>query len=346
MSESLDALPPGPLRAVAIVGPTASGKSKLALALAERFGRSILCCDSVQVYRGLDIGSAKPSLADRQRVPHELLDLVDPDQPFSAGDYGRLAREQLELGPAILCGGTGLYLRAAGWTHSGQTDEAGAEPRNLDRAGDLSVDLVHAGRRELFEQSWMSREASEQGAVHRALQECDPETAAAIHPGNVVRTLRALWLCELHQEPISAVRKRDPPRALLNLLMIVLDPGVAAVDAAIDRRCEAMLAQGWVAEVEKLVAAGYDARHKAMRSLGYRELLDHVAGSLHARGTGPGASSLEQATRSIKRATRKYARRQRTYFRHQFRDLLPMDRIVHIEHPAACPLDRVEEFLQ
>src|SRR5690606_37768229 len=145
-----------------------------------------------------------------------------------------------------------------------------------------------------------------------------------------VRALRALWLCELHQEPISAVRERDPPRALLNLLVIVLDPGVAAVDAAIDRRCEAMLARGWVAEVENLVAAGYDARHKAMRSLGYRELLDHVENCLHARGTGLQSSSLEQATRSIKRATRKYARRQRTYFRHQFRDLLPMDRIIQV----------------
>ena len=118
--------------------------------------------------------------------------------------------------------------------------------------------------------------------------------------------------------------------------MIVLDPGVAAVDAAIDRRCEAMLTRGWVAEVENLVAAGYDARHKAMRSLGYRELLDHLAGT----------SSLEQATRAIKRATRKYARRQRTYFRHQFQTLLPMDRTVHIEHPSACPMTLVAEFLQ
>lgn len=322
-------------RAVAIVGPTASGKSGLALALAERFGRSILCCDSVQVYRGLDIGSAKPTREERRRVPHELIDLVDPDQVFSAGDYGRLARERLEHGPAILCGGTGLYLRAVGWTHSG-ADEPAAGARNPDRGDE----------REAFEQLWTRREASEQGAVHRALRDRDPETAAGIHPENVVRALRALWLCELHQEPISAVRKRDPPRPRLNLLMIVLDPGVTAVDEAIDRRCEAMLTRGWVTEVENLVAAGYDARHKAMRSLGYRELLDHVVNGLPARGTGLKASSLEQVTQSIKRATRKYARRQRTYFRHQFRDLLPMDRIVHIDHPAACPVARVEEFLR
>ena len=332
-------------RAVAIVGPTASGKSSLALALAERFGRSILCCDSVQVYRKLDIGSAKPCEAERRRVPHELLDLVEPDQLFSAGEYGRLARECLELAPAIFCGGTGLYLRAAGWTHSGigpggdpqvrnHWGEPGAEARNSDRVSDHVDD--HGEQRDSFERAWMEREASEPGAVHRALRERDPETAAPIHPENVVRALRALWLCELHQEPISAVRKRDPPRPLLDILMIVLDPGVAAVDAAIDRRCEAMLTRGWVSEVENLVAAGYDAQHKAMRSLGYRELLDHVTG----------ASSLEQATQAIKRATRKYARRQRTYFRHQFRTLLPMDRIVHIEHPGAVPMALVAEFLQ
>ncbi len=316
MSESaLQELP----RAVAIVGPTAAGKSRLALELGERFGRTILCCDSVQVYRKLDIGSAKPSAEERRRVPHELLDLVDPDQEFSAGDYARRARELLEAGPAIFCGGTGLYLRAAGWTHSG--NEGGGELRNPDRA--------------VFEGVWMDRESSEPGAVHRALQERDPETAEGIHPKNVVRALRALWLCELHQEPVSAVRRRDPPRPALDLLLVVVDPGVAAVDEAIDRRCEAMLTRDWLGEVEKLVAQGYDGRHKAMRSLGYRELLDHLSGK----------GSLEQATSAIKRATRKYARRQRTFFRHQFRDLLHMDRIVYIDQPAACPMARVAEFL-
>ena len=116
--------------------------------------------------------------------------------------------------------------------------------------------------------------------------------------------------------------------------MLVLDPGVEAVDAAIERRCEAMLGAGWVGEVEKLVAHGYDGRYKAMRSLGYRELLECVEGRC----------SLDQARMSIVRATRDYARRQRTYFRHQFRDLLPMERIVSIDHPDACPVARIEDF--
>ncbi|PRP97410.1 tRNA dimethylallyltransferase [Enhygromyxa salina] len=309
-------------RAVAIVGPTAAGKSSLALSLASSLGVPILSCDSVQVYRGLDIGSAKPSADDRARVVHKLLDLVDPDQEFSAGQYGELARAELAGGPAIFCGGTGLYLRAAGWTHSG-------EACSSDRSE------ANEPARVRFETLWMARETSDAGALHRELATRDPETAAGIHPHNLVRALRALWLCEKHEEPISAVRRRDPPRPKLELLMIVLDPGVGGVDAAIERRCEAMLTRGWVAEVEKLLAAGYDARHKAMRSLGYRELVEHIEGRC----------TLNQATTAIKRATRKYARRQRTYFRHQFRGLLPMERIFNIDHPDACPVARVEAFL-
>jgi tRNA dimethylallyltransferase len=326
-------------RAVAIVGPTAAGKSALALTLAERFELPILCCDSVQVYRGLDIGSAKPSAAERRRVRHELLDLVDPDHVFSAGEYARLAREQLERGPAIVCGGTGLYLRAAAWSHSGLDPDS--EARSPDHGAEPGPEpgRDRGAARSAFEDLWMARERQDAGAIHRALSARDPETAAGIHPHNLVRALRGLWLCELHQEPVSAVRRRDPPRPVVDLLLIVVDPGVAAVDAAIDRRCEAMLTRGWLAEVEKLVAAGYDARHLAMRSLGYRELLDHLAG----HGT------LDQTRAAIQSATRKYARRQRTFFRHQFRGLLPMDRIVHIDQPDASHLGhldpRVREFL-
>jgi tRNA dimethylallyltransferase len=327
------------LRALALVGPTASGKSTLALALAESLGSTILCCDSVQVYRGLDIGSAKPGAAERARVAHRMLDLVDPDQEFSAGQYAELALTELtELadhaehgGKAIICGGTGLYLRATGWTHSGDDGfDLAAQSQTQARSSD------HGDERASFEAQWMARESSERGAIHRALVERDPETAQSIHPNNAIRALRALWLCERHGEPISAVRRRDPPRERVELLMLVLDPGVEAVDDAIARRCEAMLAAGWMSEVEKLVAHGYDARHKAMRSLGYRELLEHIEGRC----------SLDQARTAIVRATREYARRQRTYFRHQFRDLVPMERIVHIDHPDACPIARIEDFLR
>jgi tRNA dimethylallyltransferase len=321
------------LRAVAVVGPTASGKSTLALTLAESLGLAILCCDSVQVYRGLDIGSAKPGAAERARVPHRMLDLVDPDQEFSAGQYAEQALTELVQagGSAIVCGGTGLYLRATGWTHSGEDDRA-AQSESQSESQARSSD--HGDERSSFEAQWMGRESSERGAIHRELSQRDPETAQGIHPNNAIRALRALWLCERHGEPISVVRRRDPPRERVELLLLVLDPGVEAVDAAIATRCEAMLAAGWVGEVEKLLARGYDARYKAMRSLGYRELIEHVEGRC----------SLDQARTNIERATREYARRQRTYFRHQFRELMPMERIVHIDHPDACPVALVEDF--
>jgi tRNA dimethylallyltransferase len=321
------------LRALALVGPTASGKSELALTLAESLRLPILCCDSVQVHRGLDIGSAKPSAADRARVPHRMLDLVDPDQEFSAGQYAELALAELAQagGKAIICGGTGLYLRATGWTHSGEDEsDRSAQSESQARSSD------HGDARASFEAIWMARETNERGAIHRELLERDPETAQGIHPNNALRALRALWLCERHGEPISAVRRRDPPRERVELLMLVLDPGVEAVDAAIEARLQAMLDAGWVSEVEMLLARGYDARYKAMRSLGYRELLEHIEGR----------SSLDQARTAIQRATREYARRQRTYFRHQFRELLPMERIIHIDHPDACPVARLEGFLR
>ena len=309
---------------MAVVGPTAAGKSALALSLAERLALPILCCDSVQVYRGLDIGSAKPSAEEQARVPHHGLDLVDPDQEFSAGDYGRAGRQILERGPAVICGGTGLYLRALGWSHSGTGGEEDP-PRNGD----------HGEARSAFEVTWMNRETEAPGAVHAELVRRDAATAAGIHPNNVIRALRALWLCERYGRAVSEVRRADPPSQLVDLLLLVVDPGVEAVDAAISRRCAAMLTRGWLAEVEMLRAHGYDARHKAMRSLGYRELLEHLEGR----------TTLSEAVDAIDRATRKYARRQRTYFRHQFRDL-PLEQIVQIDHPDACPIDMVTAFLQ
>lgn len=341
MSESTGAGARARARALAIVGPTAAGKSALALRLAQQLQLPLLSCDSVQVYRGLDIGSAKASPAERERVRHELIDLVDPDQDFSADDYARLARAQLERGPGIVCGGTGLYLRAAGWSHSG-TDSGRTDSGTGREAGPRSGDHAqaplpdHGPERERFEARWMAEQARETGAIHAELARRDPDTAAAIHPNNVVRSLRALWLCERHRAPISEVRRRDPMRAVLDILMLVVDPGVAAVDAAIEARCEAMLTRGWVAEVEKLLAEGYDGRYKSMRSLGYREVLEYLQGR----------ASLPQTKAAIIRATRKYARRQRTYFRHQFRQLLAMERIVTIAHPDACPTERVTAFLR
>lgn len=302
---------------LAIVGPTAAGKERLGLEVAERLGLPILVCDSVKVYRGLDIGSAKPGPDARARVPHQLLDLVDPDAPFSAGDYARAAWARLEGGPGLFVGGTGFYLRAVGWTVSGHPAE--------------DADPVDDPRRAAFDARWSERDRASPGAAHRALHAVDPETAAEIHPRNLFRTLRALWLCERHGEPVSAVRRRDPPRPRLPLMLVVLDPGPELLEGAVARRLDRMLDAGWLDEVEKLVQAGYDARHKAMRSLGYRQLLDVVEGTC----------ALPEAREAIKIATRQYARRQRLYFRSQ----LPAERIVRISHPDQFPWREVDEFL-
>ncbi len=302
-------------RAVAVVGPTASGKGRLGLELAERFGMDVLVCDSVKVYRGLDIGSAKPTAIARARVPHHLIDLADPDASYSAGDYARAAWDAMSRRRGVFVGGTGFYLRAAAMTSTAQEREDPG-PNAPERVG--------------FEHKWMDRERRQPGTVHRALHATDPETAVGIHPHNLARALRALWLCHLHREPISGVRGRDPPRVRLHLLVLVLDPGPARGDDAIERRVDVMLDAGWLAEVEKLRAAGYDGRHRAMSSLGYKQLLDVVEGQ----------SSLRDARAAIVVATRQYARRQRTYFRHQ---LLGM----RVELAAAqdCPWDRVKSFL-
>jgi tRNA dimethylallyltransferase len=305
----------GPLlRAIALVGPTAAGKSALGLEVAERLGCAITCCDSVQVYRGLDIGSAKPSLADQRRVPHRCLDLVKPDQHFSAGDYARAVETSRGEAPDFFVGGTGFYLRAAAWTLSGEARDA-----PLD-------DPVRAR----FEAEWTAAERATPGTTHRALAARDPETAAQIHPRNFVRTLRALWLCERCGVPVSSVRKHDPPRPKLDLLAVVLDPGQPSLDEAIARRCDKMLAEGFVREVEKLVQAGYDGRFRAMRSLGYKQVLEHVAGN----------ATLSQTREEIIRTTRQYARRQRTFFRNQ----LDPDRTMTIANPNEFPWPQVEQF--
>jgi tRNA dimethylallyltransferase len=307
-------------RVVAVVGPTASGKASLGVRVAQRLRQPILVCDSVKIYRGLDIGSAKPSASVRARVPHHLLDLVDPDETFSAFDYAERALRQIEATGGVLVGGTGFYLRATAWTHT--RVETG------EREGDGRVDDA---RRVTFEASWQAREGDEPGAAWRALAALDPLTADAIHPNNFVRVVRALWLCRIHGGPISRARRADPPQPRVRLLVLVLDPG-PALDARIAQRVDAMLAAGWLAEVEKLREAGYDGRHKAMRSLGYRQMLDVVEGRI----------DLETARQAIVLATRQYARRQRTYFRHQ----IPAEIVFHLTQPDDCPWDRVEAFVR
>jgi tRNA dimethylallyltransferase len=325
------ALPPEAPRVVAFMGPTAAGKAALGREAAGRLGLPVLVCDSVKVYRGLDIGSAKPSPAARAEVRHELLDLVDPDATFSAGDYARLAWPQLAGGRGLFVGGTGFYLRAVAFTHSAGVAGQERSPDDPERCA--------------FEAHWQARERAEPGAVHRALHAVDEATARTIHPRNLVRSLRALWLCECTGGPISAARLVDPPRPRVRLLVVVVEPEPAVLHERMVRRLDHMLATGFLAEVEKLRRAGYDARHKAMRSLGYRELLEVVEGQ----------RSLPAAREAILVATHQYARRQRAYLRTQLGvssggpsggpATFDGPQVIAVRDPALCPWRQIEGFV-
>ncbi|HEY8371000.1 MAG TPA: tRNA (adenosine(37)-N6)-dimethylallyltransferase MiaA [Thermodesulfobacteriota bacterium] len=279
-------------RILAIVGPTASGKTALAIELAERFGLPILGADSLQVYRYLDIGSAKPTPEDRRRAAHYLIDLVDPDEPFTAADYaahGRRVVETLGIGRpggppgALLVGGTGLYVRA------------------LTR-GLIPVPAVGAGVRARIE----AEVAADPAAARARLAAADPETARRLPPADRVRLVRALEILEATGEPPSALRAahRFGDR-VFDVAIAVLDVPVADLDRAIGARVDRMLAAGLVEEVRALHARGYGPWLKPMRALGYRQIGDYLAGRL----------TLAEAAASIKIETRRYAKRQRTWWR-------------------------------
>ncbi len=276
---------------VAIVGPTASGKSALALRLARERGGEIVSCDSLQVYRGLDIGSAKATSAERASVAHHLLDVVDPGETFSAADYARLARVALDGVRArgrlpIVAGGTGLYLRAmlVGLFEGPPRDEA--LRRRLvalaDRFGDERL--------------------------HRLLGRVDPVAAVRIRPQDRVRVVRALEVYRATGRPISEGQRRgSEPLRGYQTLIVGLDPGRLALRAAIEARTRQMLEQGLIEEVRGLVSSGVDPLARPLQAIGYRQALSVLRGEM----------TLEEAEREIVTATLRFAKRQMTWFRHQ-----------------------------
>ena len=281
--------------ALAVVGPTASGKSALALLLAERFCGEIVSCDSMQIYRGMDVGTAKPSAAERKRIPHHMIDVRDPDEPYSAADYGEeaarvandiLARRRLP----IFCGGTGLYLSAA---LTGRHDAAPPSDPAL-RAELLARGETDEGRRELYEE----------------LLTLDPASAAATHENNLRRVVRALEIYRLtgktKSEFDSESRERVP---FFDCLVLGLDfPDRKDLYARIDRRVDEMMKAGLYREAKTLWERGYLAPGTtAGQAIGYRQFLPCFAGE-----TTP-----EAVAEEIKTATRRYAKRQLTWFRAQ-----------------------------
>jgi tRNA dimethylallyltransferase len=280
-------------RLVAIVGPTGSGKSALGLDLAGERGGEIVSCDSLQVYRGLDVGSAKSSAAERARVRHHLVDIRDPDEDFSAADYARLARAAIEdvrdRGRLpILVGGTGLYLRA------------------------LLVGLFEGPSRDVDLRRRLESMADRYGdaRLHRLLRRVDPEAAARIHVHDRLRVVRALEVFRATGRPLSAQRQEGlSPLAGFDTLIVGLDLPRPELRARMEQRTRAMMDGGLVEEVRGLIARGYSPDLRPLHAIGYRQALDVMSGKL----------SIEAALGAIVTDSMQYAKRQRTWFRHQAR---------------------------
>jgi tRNA dimethylallyltransferase len=276
-----------------VVGATATGKSAFALALAEELGGEIVSCDSMQIYRGLDVGTAKPTAAERARVPHHLVDVVDPDEQLSAARWAELADFAIDdirgRGRVpIVVGGTGLYFRALRWG------------------------LVAApARDEALRAELYALEAAEVGALHRRLQAVDPVAAARLAPRDLQRIVRALEVAALSGRPLSEAQAEHAAAAVERhpMRVALLDPRPELVERAIEARTRAMLANGLVDETRRM-RARFGPNAPAFASVGYREVCELLDGAL----------AEEQLEPAIVRATRRYARRQRTWFKKE-RDL-------------------------
>jgi len=276
-------------RLVVVLGPTASGKSALGVHLAEKLGGEILVCDSTQVYRRFDIGTAKVPVAEQHGIPHHLVDLVEPSEIFTAGDYRRCALEVLEdlrsrqMLP-ILTAGTGLYLRA------------------------LLEGLADAPQRSEEIRARLRLKAEQRGPqhLHRVLARLDPEAATRISAADTQKIIRAIELRLLTGKPVSEIHRggRDALQGY-EIIKLGLLPPRAALYARIHARTAAMLAAGWLAEVRALVASGIAPDAKPFQFIGYSQLREHLAGQLTEK----------DAVIQIQQATRRFAKRQLTWFR-------------------------------
>jgi tRNA dimethylallyltransferase len=272
-----------------ICGPTASGKSALALQLAHVLDAEIVNADSMQVYRRLDIGTAKPSHEQQNEISHHPIDIIEPDQQFSAADFAGAAdaaiRDIVSRGKrVIVVGGTGLYIRAL--MHG-------------------LVDLPGGGR-ELRQALHEEAAATGNVAMLEQLRLVDPELAATLHPNNLVRVIRALEVYRLTGVPLSSYQQEHAfAGRRYDALQIGISVDRALLYERIEERVDQMLTAGLMAEVRGLVAAGFERNLKSMRSIGYKEAAACLAGEL----TG------EEACRLIKRNTRHYAKRQLTWFK-------------------------------
>lgn len=277
---------------IVIAGPTASGKSSRGIEVAQTLGGEIISADSMQVYRGMDIGTAKVSKEERTLVPHHMIDVADPAEPFSVADYVSLARPILQdiirrgRLPFVV-GGTGFYIQAL--------------LRDLDFSESMGASEIRTA---------MEEEAAVIGplALWQRLKEADPASADAIHPNNVKRVIRALEYYEETGQPISALNEAQKEKeSPYRVLYLVLDLPRAKLYERIDRRVDEMLAAGLEAEVRGLLDRGVPVRATAMQGLGYKEMIEYIEERIN----------LPEAAERIKLGSRHYAKRQITWFKRE-----------------------------
>lgn len=271
-----------------LIGPTAVGKTELSLELASRFSADIVSADSRQIYRYMDIGTAKPTPEERRRVPHHFIDIRNPDQPYSAGEFGREARhcitDLLRRGRGVwVVGGSGFYLQAL---VSGLFAPQVSDPQVKEK-----------WRQAIREQG---REA-----VYAYLQRVDPETHDRLHVNDTQRIVRALEVYELSGRPISCFRTGEEQPADFTPLYIGLDRSRPSLYQRIESRVDHMLESGLLEEVRALQERGWDARLNALRTVGYEEVFSFFHGQI----------DYARMVQLIKQNSRNYAKRQGTWFR-------------------------------
>lgn len=278
------------VKLLVLVGPTAVGKTKLSLTLAETYDAEIISGDSMQVYRGMDIGTAKATPEERRRVPHHLIDIRHPDEPFSVSEFQVLARAAAKDIAArgrlpFLVGGTGLYVEAACYDFR----------------------FTKAGVDEAFRHRWKEyARIHGAAALHERLREVDPTTADRLHPNDVRRIIRALEIFHLTGVPLSEHLKHQEKRPVFDLCMIGLTMDRARLYRRIEERVDQMLADGLVDEVKALLEKGYTRDMVSMQALGYKEIAAYLEGEI----------GLEEAVALLKQNTRRFAKRQLSWFRH------------------------------
>jgi len=275
-------------KVIVVCGPTGIGKTSVGIRLAEELGGEIISADSMQIYRHMDIGTAKPTADEQNRIFHHLIDVVDPDEDFDAVRFAKMARQkviqlhQRGVMPLVV-GGTGLYIKAL---LQGLFQSKPVDPQIRER---------------------LLQEADENGssALHDRLKEVDPDTAERLHPNDAYRIVRALETIEATGRSISAHHQEhgfaDEP---FDALKIGLQMDRKKLYDRIDQRVDLMIEAGFVDEVQKLLGMGYSAGLKAMQSIGYRQVVDFIGGRL----------AWDECVRTLKRDTRRFAKRQFTWF--------------------------------